>query len=468
MHFNLVSKSVCLFGCVAVVGGGYTLAAGPRIMALGDSITYGLTGTTGNYSDSPGGYRTNFFNIMNANGLDYKAVGSSTANPSAVLTANGQTAHNGYGGWTVANDVYSSMDNFTYHIDDWMQTSNPDEVLLLGGINDLLLGASVSHTTASMDALIGKIFTDKSNVTVFVSNLLPTTGGLAGTNSNVLAFNTALQNTIVPKYQNLGYNIYLVDQYSNFTSGGNPVGTNLPDGLHPNATGYDLMGATFANAVATYAPNAPARVTPIMIDIGGSGSGVNTKTTLGGNNIRFNSTWTNSLTDLTAEDGNATDYGFQWVSFNGIAYLNSIQAGTSLSGAAAAMFTDSAAKSYWGAPSGSSNKFIFKLTGLDKNLQYALDFFAGHEGGTDVTRFLIEGLTSTTGDLQSGSNLSNILAISGITPDANGVITVTVSAAPGSDSFFFNAMQLNEVPEPASLGLIAAGGALLLRRRKLA
>lgn len=466
MQIECVSASLMVAAGVVMGGGAWAYGAGPRIMAVGDSITYGLTGTTGNYSDFPGGYRTNFYNEMTADGLVYKAVGASTANPSPVLTAAGQTAHSGYGGWTVGADVYSGLDNFVYRIDGWMQSYNPDEVMLLGGINDLLLDAGVTKTTGNMDLLLGKIFTAKPTVKVFVSNLLPTTGSLAGRNSQVLAFNSALQNTLVPKYQSQGRSIYFVDQYSNFTSGGVPVGTNLPDGLHPNGTGYNLMGATFANAVATYGPTAPVR-TPIVVDVGSGSTGTNLSGTTSTGPIRYNATWTSTLTELVDTNQTSSDYGFQWISYNGVAYMNSIAAG-SVSGDAAAMFPDTAARSYWGAPSGASNSFNFKFTNLLPGTEYELVFFAGHAGGSDVTRFTLAGENTLVSDFRTGNNLSEVLTMTGALPSASGELTVAIAAAPGSNGFYFNAVQLSEVavPEPVSMGLPALVGAALLRRRR--
>jgi lysophospholipase L1-like esterase len=69
-------------------------------------------------------------------------------------------------------------------------------------------------------------------------------------NDDVRAYNSYIQNTLVPKYENLGRNVSFVDQYRNFV---NPNGTInatlLPDGVHPNQAGYDLMGATWSLAI---------------------------------------------------------------------------------------------------------------------------------------------------------------------------------------------------------------------------
>lgn len=470
MRFS-ASMSMCVLTGVAVVGGETALAAGPRILAVGDSITWGMTVPT----DTPGGYRTSFYQTMAAQNSSFKFVGSFAENPSAVLTAAGQTAHDGHGGWTVATDVYSSQNNFNFHIDDWMQTSNPDVVTILGGVNDLLLlqganglSASVAatRTADSMDLMLGKIFTDKPKVQVFLSSIAPTAGSNAWANPAVIAYNATLQNTLVPKYQGLGYNIHFVNQYSNFTTSGGAVdGTHLSDGLHPDATGYNLMGATFGNAVAPVAKSMNLRSAPIIFDFACApdSGGTNRKATLNGVAIRDNGLWWGSASNLVSTDGTASDYGFQGVTVPNNFWGNSTAAGF-VSGKAASIFPEGDARSFW-ASADPSTSGVFKLTGLTVGTPYVIDLYGGHEGGTDVTRYVASGSNSLTGDLLTGNNSSNVLTLSGILPNASGEISVTYSAAPGSSSMYLNAFQINEVPEPASLSVLALGAMMLLRRR---
>ena len=90
-----------------------------------------------------------------------------------------------------------------------------------------------------------------------------------GVNHFIITFNKWLKNTFIPQQQAAGANIRFVDQYSNFintdgtvgswgTAGQNlnndPADTAHPNlygdyGLHPNQTGYDRMGATWAAAI---------------------------------------------------------------------------------------------------------------------------------------------------------------------------------------------------------------------------
>ena len=54
----------------------------------------------------------------------------------------------------------------------------------------------------------------------------------------------------MPKYQNLGRQVSFVNQYQNFVSpNGTIKSTLLPDGVHPNQAGYDLMAETWSIAI---------------------------------------------------------------------------------------------------------------------------------------------------------------------------------------------------------------------------
>lgn len=463
--------SLLAVACMAAGSQVAVAATGPRILAIGDSITQGGT-------DTPGGYRHNFYQTLAAQNFNFKFVGSYNINPSAALTAAGQTAHDGHGGWTVATDVYSAMNSFNYNIDNWMQNSNPDVVTILGGVNDLLLlqganglsaSAAATRTANSMDLMLGKIFASKPNVQVFLQNLTATAGSNAWANPTVQLYNNALQNTLVPKYQNLGHNIQLVNQYSNFTTAGGAVdGTHLPDGLHPDQVGYNAMGITLGNAVAPVAKSLNLRAAPIVFDFACApdNGGTNRKATLNGTAIRDNGCWWQTMTNLVSTDGTASDYGFQVGNVASGFWGSSTSAGF-ITGKAASMFPVSDAQSFW-ASQNTTSSFSFKLTGLTVGTKYVLDLFGGHEGGTDVTRYLASGLNSLTGDLLTGNNGSNVLTLSGILPNANGEISVTYSAAPGSNAYYLNAFQINEVaavPEPTSLGLLAVGALALLRRK---
>lgn len=64
------------------------------------------------------------------------------------------------------------------------------------------------------------------------------------------AYNTLLKNVLVSKYKAMGRNITFVDQYHNFVDAkGNVIAARLPDTVHPDRTGYDLIGDTWYQAI---------------------------------------------------------------------------------------------------------------------------------------------------------------------------------------------------------------------------
>ena len=75
------------------------------IMPLGDSITWGFDGLV----DTPqyladldtGGYRSPLYSLLTSANLNFNFVGVDNGNPSPLLTAAGQTAHNGFNGYTI-------------------------------------------------------------------------------------------------------------------------------------------------------------------------------------------------------------------------------------------------------------------------------------------------------------------------------------------------------------------------------
>lgn len=117
----------------------------------------------------------------------------------------------------------------------------------------------------------------------------------------------------------------------------------------------------------------------------------------------------------------------------------------------------------------------FKLTGLDPNHTYTFTFFASRVGVGDnrETSYTVTGSTQASGLLQASNNNSEVLVLSGITPDLNDEITVSLAAGPNntnSRSFYYiNALQLDIVPEPSALALYAIGSLIAAssRRRKL-
>lgn len=119
---------------------------------------------------------------------------------------------------------------------------------------------------------------------------------------------------------------------------------------------------------------------------------------------------------------------------------------------------------------------VLTLTGLNPLATYDFTFFASRTGVTDnrETKYEVVGLNSGFGLLDAANNTANVAAVSGISPDALGNLTVNVTMGPnnnnGTGFFYLGAMEIvvNPVPEPSSLALAALGGlALAFGRRHL-
>ncbi len=232
-------------------------AAPLRIMPLGDSITAG-------YTDNPTwnvpfefGYRSRLCTLLTNAGYDFVFVGGSlepfnnaygdptqggTVSPVLDLRPLGQNGHRGYGG--------VSINTTNSNVASYLTADTPDVILLMIGIN----GISI-NSPGQLDTLVGNIFTNRPTVKLITAQIIPK---LPFTQL-VVDYNTAIRNTLVPKYVGQGRAITTVDQYVNFLT--NPaVNTSVNTALysnainHPTATGYNAMAETWFKGVLAIIP----------------------------------------------------------------------------------------------------------------------------------------------------------------------------------------------------------------------
>lgn len=112
------------------------------------------------------------------------------------------------------------------------------------------------------------------------------------------------------------------------------------------------------------------------------------------------------------------------------------------------------------------------LTNLSSSFTYNLILYGARENSTRYTYYTV-GLTTKT--QQTGSAVAdwiptNTTSFLNLTPDSNGKITMTFTGkdAVGADTFsYLNAMEIQVIPEPATIGMLSLGAAGMLIVRRL-
>ena len=152
---------------------GLSAWAQTTIMPMGDSGTVGVD----YYTSTAGGYRDFLYQDLTASGISFTFIGSNTSNATPLLTAAGQTHHNGYGGWTIedmdanlsgsAAPLYGGDGNAGGY---WLTSGSaggavvkPTMVLLEAGANDFIKEGSTPLST--IEGYLQKLVTDIHNIT---------------------------------------------------------------------------------------------------------------------------------------------------------------------------------------------------------------------------------------------------------------------------------------------------------------
>lgn len=214
--------------CLALAGGAVTQSApasaesngGTRVMPLGDSITDGV-GMTGG-----GGYRVGLWQRLAQNGYTTDFVGSGYNGPAGL----GDHDHEGHSGWRI--------DQIDANVVGWLRTYQPRTVLLHIGTNDISQNRDLANAPARLAALVDRITSTSPQTDVFVATLIP----VSYADAKVRAYNAAIPGMVSSRAA-AGKRVHLVDMYSAVSL------SDLPDGVHPNATGYDKMAAVWFAAL---------------------------------------------------------------------------------------------------------------------------------------------------------------------------------------------------------------------------
>lgn len=208
------------------------------VMPLGDSLTEGLTVVQGVHTLN-GGYRRHLEELLTAQKIDFDFVGSQT-DSDAVPTIHKK--HEGHSGWRI-QDIDSQ-------IDYWVAPTKPDVILLLLGGNDILKQNDLPNAPERFSKLLDHIRQDDPDVWIFASSILPMHD--EGMNAQIATYNAGIADLVLLRQQN-GEKIRWVDIYRD--SGVTNSADDLPDGIHPNTTGYDKMAEVWFAAMKDFLPN---------------------------------------------------------------------------------------------------------------------------------------------------------------------------------------------------------------------
>ncbi len=207
-----------------------------RIMPLGNSITYGVTGYTSATGDQPSadfavGYRQSLYESLVSEGYMVDFVGDQQAGSKAGLA---DPDHQGMPGWT----SWQISDAIT----DWLDTNPSDVVLAHVGTNDHQV------TTDGINSMLNNL-----------NNWSANNGGLKTLLATIVDQrpDTFFEDTVEEFNSNLAELLYnswpsvsLVDQYSVIDNEVDltPL-ANDSVGLHPTTGGYEKMATVWFDAL---------------------------------------------------------------------------------------------------------------------------------------------------------------------------------------------------------------------------
>ena len=219
----------------AVLTGGTAASAaesngGVRIMPLGASITDGF--------NVPGGYRIKMWEQLTAAGYKIDFVGSGSNGPASL----GDHDHEGHSGWRI--------DQIDANIVAWLRTYAPRTILIHLGTNDVNQNYDLPNAPARMSALIDKIQANAPTTEIFLATLVPESD--PALEEKIQAFNAALPGVVAQK----GPLTHLVDMHAVVSQ------SDLADGTHPTAAGYDKMGVRWVSALQAVPASLNAQVLP--------------------------------------------------------------------------------------------------------------------------------------------------------------------------------------------------------------
>jgi lysophospholipase L1-like esterase len=209
------------------------------VLPLGDSITEGFgAGPTAGSSTPYGGYRLELFRQAVAENKSLTFVGSLKNGPTTLSGKTFPQNHEGHGGFTISGisgDITNkAMTNYKPHI-----------VLLMIGTNDINGGGDAATAPDRLKSLINSIITASSTTLVVVSSIIPidNTG-----NQKVKTYNASVK-SLADDLAKSGKHVVFLDNYAAFTADASFRTKWMFDYLHPNETGYTVLGKSWYSVI---------------------------------------------------------------------------------------------------------------------------------------------------------------------------------------------------------------------------
>jgi hypothetical protein len=207
-----------------------------NIVTIGNSITQAASGLNS--------FRRDLWNLLTQAGYSIDFVGSEnrTKDNTFFPDPSFDPDHEGHWGWRT--DEIINGRSGEGDLADWLLGYTPDIALVHLGSNDALQSNSTASTVNELSQIIDILRQDNPNVTVFVAQLIPTTGSSA--NQRINNLNSAIPALVADK-DTATSRVIVVDQNTGF----NPFADTY-DGIHPNQTGEAKMAQRWFDALQTY------------------------------------------------------------------------------------------------------------------------------------------------------------------------------------------------------------------------
>jgi hypothetical protein len=204
-----------------------------RIMPLGDSITRGWLGSAYSW-----GYRKPLYDSLTGGGYDFDFVGSKA--DGSFPDPN----HEGRDGWKADEILYGRPSvPAEGKLADWLNTDQPDVVLLHIGTNDITWGdENAGEVSDILDVIDAYEVANNKDVTVILALII----NRNPYNYATTQFNGDVNNMALNRIAN-GDDIIIVDMESALN-----YSTDMYDNVHPNDNGYAKMANVWRSALVGY------------------------------------------------------------------------------------------------------------------------------------------------------------------------------------------------------------------------